>query len=55
MAFMKPTLVAALLAVFFLSVVLLLGIFLPQKTPRGFLNQSRAVESIRKVNLAEHN
>jgi hypothetical protein len=33
--------------------VVLLGIF-PPKTPRTFLNHRRAVESIRRLNLAEH-
>jgi len=39
------------LAVFFIAIVL--GIF-PPKTPRIFLNQRRAVASVRNLNLAEH-
>jgi hypothetical protein len=54
MAFLKPTLISALLAVLLLLAALLLGIFLPQKTPRVVLNQYRAVRSIRDLSLAEH-
>lgn len=38
----------------FIAMVFWLGIF-PPKTPRVFLNQRRAVESLRNLNLAEHN
>jgi hypothetical protein len=41
------------LAAFFLAIVFWLGIY-PPKTPRIFLNQRRAVASIRSLNLAEH-
>jgi hypothetical protein len=51
---LKPTLVSVLLAVLLLVAVLLLGIFLPQKTPRVVVNQYRAVRSIRGLSLAEH-
>jgi hypothetical protein len=54
MAFLKPTLVSALLAALLLLAVLLLGIFLPQNTPRAVLNQQQAVRSIRDLSLAEH-
>jgi hypothetical protein len=42
------------LTVFFIAIVLWLGVF-PPKTSRIFLNQRRAVASIRNLNLAEHN
>jgi hypothetical protein len=48
----KPTFLIALTA-FFIAIVFWLGIS-PPKTPRIFLNQRRAVESIRNLNLAEH-
>ena len=54
MAFLKPTLVSALLAVLLLVAVLLLGILLPLKTPRITLNHHRAAQSIRDLSLAEH-
>lgn len=48
----KRTFLLALTA-FFIAIVFWLGIF-PPKTPRIFLNQRRAVASIRNLNLAEH-
>jgi hypothetical protein len=52
MAFGKRTFLIVLTA-FFIAIALWLGIF-PPMTPRVFLNQRRAVESIRNLNLAEH-
>jgi hypothetical protein len=52
MAVRKRTFLMVLTA-FFMAIVFWLGIF-PPKTPRVFLNQRRAVENIRNVNLAEH-
>jgi hypothetical protein len=48
----KRTFLAGL-AAFFIAAVFWLGIF-PPDTPRIFLNQRRAVESIRELNLAEY-
>jgi hypothetical protein len=42
-----------LLAAFSIAITFWLGVF-PPGTPRVFLNQRRAAESIRKLNLAEH-
>jgi hypothetical protein len=52
MAFGKRTFLIVLTA-FFIAIALWLGIF-PPRAPRVFLNQRRAVESIRTLNLAEH-
>src|SRR5258708_1925925 len=52
MAFDKRT-VLTVCTVLFIAVVFWLGIF-PPRTPRVFLNQRRAVESIRSLNLAQH-
>jgi hypothetical protein len=54
LAFLKPTLISALLAALLLVAVGLLGIFLPLETPRVTLNHHRAVQSIRDLNSAEH-
>jgi hypothetical protein len=48
----KRTFLIALTA-FFIAIVFWLGIS-PPRTPRIFLNQRRAVASIRNLNLAEH-
>ena len=52
MAFAKRTFLAVFI-VMFASAVFFLAIF-PPSTPRIFLNQRRAVESIRQLNVAEH-
>ncbi len=52
MAFAKRTFLAVFIVIF-VSAVFLLAIF-PPSTPRIFLNHRRAVESIRQLNLAEH-
>jgi hypothetical protein len=52
MALGKRAFLIALTA-FFIAIALWLGVF-PPMTPRVFLNQRRAVESIRNLNLAEH-
>jgi len=51
MAFGKRTFLTVLTA-FFIAIAFWLGIF-PPRTTRVFLNQRRAVESIRNLNLAE--
>jgi len=53
MEFLKPTLLSAYIGAFLFLAALLVAIF-PPSTSRVFLNQRRAVESMRELNLAEH-